>query len=907
MADVRTPAADGPLKLKRRIGKSMRRLARNLRPGRRSAYHMALLTLISSLAQSIPLASMFAVYKRIVCRVQDSPWGPSLGAPSPPPPLGVGHCDDPWVAQRTSNYAASMATAGAVFALLVLARATALTERFGRKPLLLITLTILAVGYNVYAVAPLVPDAIVAAAVIFAAVIFLEAAQGIVLRTATQEYVVDTTRPEDRAGMLSFIEGVGQLGAFPGSTVGGYLPTLTGLFDAPFYTAALTFLVGMCYVLVCVPESKRSAEHHFWNDLQYETESEPSASRVTNPTSGSHFARNSWCDSDFHHHRPRLGSRDSTISADSRGSGVNDLDRNTSGWPSFLFPLVLVLGPSPRDKSKPDAAERKRMRWTRRHLALVIVLEESFQVFILPLLLLFNADVLRAGVKENGALISVLQGSRALFLVILFPWLIKHLRRSTARVLQRHAAEPDGAEPQEHSPLLGPTTTTPSSNGRYPRGHPIASDLENEPGHPSSNHNHHDARHRDEHVHWPAGRPPRRHEEAEQDLAPGEHEDHGGLLARGSAAPIRHKEEPPEQEPGALYAGMMILSYLSSCAAFLMIAASGSGRMPGLLGRHPFLVQSSALVLLEMGAGGTSLRTALFVNQSPRDIQAQALAASQMICALVYATAPLVLSGIYAWSLTAGAPGLVWIVKAGLALAAGLVSVPLYVFFLLFSPFSSASGAHMVWRECRGAAWMWAGGGTVADADDVAAWMDNRVLRGQAVGGLSITARRVGSLAFSFTLTVSLSLALAVPAVCGACALPRVRVRLVSRLPAVLPASRGSKDKKHVPRPAAGRCCWPRAIMVGHRYAGRSPMLLMEQGFSLSLISVCLSVSLLLRHPNVNSGVERACSGCGFQGREPRASTPTRPLHADRHRSRGHHSWGHHSVRLKTECGLTAG
>lgn len=614
---------------------------------------MAVLMVLASLAQSIPLANMFAVYKRIVCRVQDSPWGPSLGAPVPPPPPGQGHCDDAWVAQRTSNYAAAMATAGAIFALLVLARVTALTERFGRKPLLLATLLVLAIGYNVYSVAPLVPDAMAAAAIIFVAVIFLEAAQGIVLRTAMQEYVVDTTRPDDRASMLSFIEGVGQLGAFPGSSLGGYLPTLTGLFNAPFYAAALIFALGMIYVLVCVPESKRSAGHHFWNDLQFETESEPSAAGRTEPDPGSSFARHSWYDSDCSHNRPRLGSRASTVSAH---SADGDGSESSSCWPRFLFPLIHVLGPCPKDASRPDAAKRMRMRWIRRHLAVVIMLEESFQVFILPLLLLYNADVLHAGVQENGTLISVLQGARALFLVIIFPSLITSLRRITLRFAkQRGSAAVDESRGRQ---------AVPSTEEEPREQSPLLSHSDDEmPGRPS---------HTGEHVHWPSGPPPRRYEDGDEDP---------GRRSSETVAPAEEPEEKEGPEVGALDAGMMILSYLCSCAAFVLIAASGSDRVPSVMQAHPFVVQATALVLLEMGAGGTSLRTALFVNQSPKDMQAQALAASQMMCALVYSTAPLLLSGIYAWSLTAGAPGAVWLVKAGLAMAAALVSLPLCVWF----------------------------------------------------------------------------------------------------------------------------------------------------------------------------------------------------------------------------------
>jgi hypothetical protein len=55
------------------------------------------------------------------------------------------------------------------------------------------------------------------------------------------------------------------------------------------------------------------------------------------------------------------------------------------------------------------------------NLAAVVVFEETYQAFMVPLLLLYNSERFGFDVLQNGYLVSVLQSTRALFLTAIFP------------------------------------------------------------------------------------------------------------------------------------------------------------------------------------------------------------------------------------------------------------------------------------------------------------------------------------------------------------------------------------------------------------------------------------------------------------------------------------------------------
>ncbi len=413
---------------------------------RASPYHMAFVTLLSSLGQGLPLASMFKVYNLIVCRLQNRYISyeaqPSLlpAAPELPPEP---NCDTPWVQQGTSAYSAAIATVGALTALLLLDRANRLTQRFGRKVLLLIAILILAAGYSAFELSVSLP-AVLAAILLFVAVLTVEASQGTLLRVATQAYVVDTTEDESRAGKLSFIEGFGQIGAFPSSALGGWLAAVTGSFNAPFYACSLTFVVAWLYVLILVPESKKRHQSTIIDDLTISGGRSDAGNDGTSMTTADETAAES--------------------------SSQSSMRRS---WLSFLRPLKLFLPM----RARHSADESRAGRWTLFNIAVIIFLEECYQVFLIPLILMFNADILNFDVLRNGYLISILQGSRALVLTVALPLLLSALRKLRDWIYVRRS------DAEERRPLLQESEHDASSSATPSSGSPPGAGSSADPGH----------------------------------------------------------------------------------------------------------------------------------------------------------------------------------------------------------------------------------------------------------------------------------------------------------------------------------------------------------------------------------------------------------------------------------------
>ena len=536
-----------------------------LRRRRPSPYHMALVTLLSSLGQGLPLASMFKIYNHLVCRIQDenlSIWqaprnvDPNNFLPPPPELPQPPNCDSQWVEQTTSAYSAAMATVGALSALLLLERANRMTERFGRKILLLIAMLILSLGYLVFVLSTLLPP-LWGAAILFAAVVTLEASQGTLLRVAVQEYVVDSTEESSRAGTLSFIEGFGQIGAFPASALGGWLAALTASFNAPFYACSAVFGVAFAYIILIVPESKKHHEATIIDELAIPEDSHTDDTASVDPP------------------RPN-----------SVMSGNTDVHQSR-GWLDFFRPLRLFLPKTRNGTNKRD--------WSMLNLAVIILFEESYQVFLIPLLILYNSDILNLDVIQNGYLVSILQGSRALFLTLLFPILRSSARKLVDRSRKKKAAPPSDSERQ---PLLQSSARQRSSS-------------------------------------------------------------------ISSATPSLVAERA-----GKLDIAFLVGSYVLSCGAFVLIGFSRHAQ-------RPLVVQALGIIVLEAGAGATSIRTALVANSVDEGSQADALAASQMVSSFVFATIPLLSSLAYSKGLVWGFPELVWIFKAAFAAMAAVITIPL--------------------------------------------------------------------------------------------------------------------------------------------------------------------------------------------------------------------------------------
>ena len=578
-----------------------------------SPFHMALLTLLGSLAQGMPLASMFKVYSYTMCRIyQDRHVSlvPLISLPPAPELPSSPLCNDSWVQKATSTYAAAMATVGALLGLVLLERCSRLSNRFGRKPLMLFTHLALAVAFLFFRISVVLPT-YVAAAVLYVAVMVLEASAGAPLRIAIQNYVVDTTSEAQRAGALSFIDGFGQLGAFPSTTLGGLLSVLTGNFFAPFYATVAIYCAAFGYVLVFVPESKKRRHHTLIDDWEHGATEEQDGQPKAGSEQGSAIDSREG-------HQSRLSYSSTAPSEQSAGdtSRLRRLVRRLN----FLAPLSVFL-PKKTDSGGLDCRLF--------NLAMIVIFEESFQVFFVPILLLYNSEVFHFDVVQNGYLVSLLQGTRALFLTLIFPPFVAKAREWIGRRHEsRKARQGQGAE---ESPLLSGTSERQYVPPPTPGGEVEARDMAAE-------------------------------------------EDDGASSVQGQKQKAAKREDR-----GKLDIIVMLVSYLLAMASFLLLCTTRSqkesktNRVPAWVGI------AVSIVGLQLGSGATSVRTALIVNAvGQEEEQSQALAANQILCTGIYAVVPLVTSAIFGWGLQMGRPEIVWTFKAVMA---GLAAVSTLVLF----------------------------------------------------------------------------------------------------------------------------------------------------------------------------------------------------------------------------------
>ncbi|SNX83709.1 uncharacterized protein MEPE_02416 [Melanopsichium pennsylvanicum] len=730
---------------------TIRDVSQAFRFGRPSPYHMAVVTLLGSLASGMPLASMFKVYTFIMCEVYDptirdetsghrgsrlvgavhtlfasgSETSTTMKLPPAPELPNPSRCSLPWVQKSTSSYSAAMVTVGALLGLMTLSRASTLSRRFGRKPLLLVAHLAIALAILVFRVAVVLPP-VAGAIILYLAVVFSEASAGAPLRIAIQNYVVDTTSEAQRAGALSFIEGFGQIGAFPSSALGGLLASLTNEFFAPFYADCGLMVLAVAYILVLVPESKRGAEQTFVDQWLHSDEVESGSSQEDrgahdngDASSEQNHSNVTWSSCDADHDTSKLKWR-------SRLRKINFLRPLAIFWPKRRHytptteqdvidaPLSNEQGSkqdrnqldSSRDQSQPAELSsaviklQSRMDFRLLNLAAVVIFEETYQAFMVPLLLLYNSERFGFDVLQNGYLISVLQSTRALFLTAIFPPGVALARRYVAKIglaRRRKQVRKMKEAARRRSKATG------ASNGHVNR-FSTADDGESAPlkrGTSSAKYGSVSARDYGRTDSW-AGADEMRVEASASRRRPSYKSAASSLgysnlkagkrCSMGSQITISSNNwethsiftsSPSDLikriQRGKLDISIMVGSYLLATASFLMLASSAKAptttpRLSGSSGNNeseqglwwssawtPLVI---AVVLLQISSGSTSVRTALVVNAVSEENQTKALAAHQILVTVVAAVVPLLTSFVFGVALERGHPEMVWLFKA---------------------------------------------------------------------------------------------------------------------------------------------------------------------------------------------------------------------------------------------------
>lgn len=616
---------------------------------------MAVVALLCSLSQGLPLASMFKVYTFLICEAYETSGkvgqgSQGLGSSSLlrmfkssataagvhiPPAPELPHppqCNDPQVQRSTSAYAATMATTGALLALLALDKVTKISRHFGRKPIMLLPQLLIALAFVGFRVSIAVHQ-YAGVILLFAAVVLLEASANAPLRIAIQNYIVDTTTDSQRAGALSFIEGFGQLGAFPSSTLGGFIAAVTGEFFAPFYTSICVALFTFFFILVLVPESKRHRHHTLIDQWEHSAEAEERQA-----AQDARQRRNNSNNSGASSSQRRESYNDdasSYVSTETALSTSGPVWRHWVKKINFLQPLAIFL---PTRHGVQGGKRNGQLDFRLLNLAAIVVFEETFQVFLVPTLLLYNSDIFAFDVLQNGYIVSLLQGVRALFLTAIFPPAVALARRSISAHVQKRKEKKRAARKQlqqqqqqtsgeatEQTSLLRPSIHTRQQQHR----NSYSSGVDGEPD-----------------------------------------------SSRWSRSDFTSTTIAKQEERGKLDIFIMISSYSLAAGSFILLALSrrlSSDRV------SPWIFLALGVVGTQLSSGATSVRTALIVNAVTEDEQSTALAANQVLCTVVYATVPVLTSLTYGYGLEVNLPELVWIFKAFFAALAAFGAMGLFV------------------------------------------------------------------------------------------------------------------------------------------------------------------------------------------------------------------------------------
>ncbi|MNS44832.1 Tetracycline resistance protein, class C [compost metagenome] len=146
----------------------------------------------------------------------------------------------------TSLYYGALGTAYTLAQFLFAPMLGALSDQFGRRPLLLISLAVTSAAYLLTAIAPSMIVLFVARAL---------GGIGGASMTVAAAYIADVSSHEDRAKNFGMLGAAFGLGFIAGPAVGGYLGTIH--MHLPFYAAAGLAFANFLYGLAAVPESHK--------------------------------------------------------------------------------------------------------------------------------------------------------------------------------------------------------------------------------------------------------------------------------------------------------------------------------------------------------------------------------------------------------------------------------------------------------------------------------------------------------------------------------------------------------------------------------------------------------------------------------------------------------------------------
>jgi MFS transporter, DHA1 family, tetracycline resistance protein len=172
----------------------------------------------------------------------------------------IEHADASWLSSSRALVVGALAASFSLFQFIFSPILGALSDRFGRRPVLLISLAGTGISYIIFGLADqLLPLGIgtVLAVLFFARI--MDGITGANISTA-QAYIADVTKPEERAKGLGLIGAAFGLGFMLGPAIGGLLSTIS-LATPAFVAAALTFgnvLFGFFVLPESLPVERRT-------------------------------------------------------------------------------------------------------------------------------------------------------------------------------------------------------------------------------------------------------------------------------------------------------------------------------------------------------------------------------------------------------------------------------------------------------------------------------------------------------------------------------------------------------------------------------------------------------------------------------------------------------------------------